>query len=132
MIGSKIVDTIFVKNQTGAITKIFRNESIVDITLNKGNSGGAIYKIGDSDVQDEVIGIADFIITPVGKDISDLMDSVKAANNSGMKVEIAGVDPNKSLEMIINTLSNSSDGVSGCISIEYFQHLVAIATKAKK
>lgn len=130
MVGSKLVDTVFRPISLGVNSKTLRREALLDITMNKGNSGGAIYKIGDNENQDEVIGVADFIVTPVGKDIVDLNDSLRVANNGGAYMEIAGINPNKSLGMIITTLSNSSDGISGCISIEYFQNLVAIAKKS--
>ena len=131
MIGSKTVDTIFQKHTDGSVSKTLRNEALIDITMNKGNSGGAIYKIGDNESQDEVVGIADFIITPVGNDIVALGDSLKASNQSGSYATIMGINPNKAMDMIVTTLANSSDGVSGCISIEYLQHLIAIANKAK-
>lgn len=129
MIGAKIIDTFIMPYNNGKVEKTPRNEAFMDITVNKGNSGGVVYKIGDNENQDEAIGIVDFIITPVGKDISDLNDSLKMANSGGGFVKIGGINPNTSLQMIITTLSNSSDGIGGCISIQYITNLYAIATK---
>jgi serine protease Do len=129
MVGSKFVDTVFQPLPNNGFKKIPRNEALLDITMNKGNSGGAIYKIGDKETDDEVIGIADFILTPVGKDIVDLGNNLKASNNGGSAVEINGINPNKAMDMIVTTLSNTSDGISGCISIEHLQNLLVTAKK---
>jgi serine protease Do len=125
MIASKYIDTMYIRNNVGLVTsKKPVNIALMDVTLNKGNSGGAIYKIGDTEAQDEVIGIADFILTPVGNDVNVLLENLKASNKNG-QILLQGIDTNASLGLVIETLSNMSDGVSGCISVEYIQTLSA-------
>lgn len=96
-----------------------RDQALLDITLNRGNSGGAIIKIGDTINDDEVIGIADFIITPAGSQSEQMINLLLSASGG---VKISGVDPNYVFAQIFSIISNLSIGVSGCISIN---HLVS-------
>lgn len=111
-------------NNNGHIEKSLVNYALIDITMNHGNSGGAIIKLGNDVSTDEVVGIADFIITPVGKDITDLLNDLKRSNNSGGYALINGINPNASMEKITGILTNISSGISGCVSIEYLQNLI--------
>ncbi len=120
IISTKFQDTSSFNNN-GIIEKTPVNYALMDITMNKGNSGGAIIKLGNDVSNDEVIGIADFIITPVGKDVSELLDNLKVS--SGV-VKIGGIDPNETMAKITGILTNMSNGISGCVSIEYLQNLI--------
>lgn len=125
MVSAKIADTVSIKQKNGQTSKIPKNIAILDITMNKGNSGGAIYKIGETEADDEVVGIADFIITPVGGEINQLLSDLKKSQQQG-QIVLMGVDTNSSMSKIIETLSNMSDGISGCVSIEYLNNLAAV------
>ena len=96
-----------------------REQALLDITLNRGNSGGPIMKIGDSPNDDEVIGIADFIITPAGSQSEEIISLLLKASG---RVQISGVDPNYVFAQVFSIISSLSIGVSGCISIN---HLVS-------
>lgn len=96
-----------------------RTQALLDITLNKGNSGGPIMKIGNTPDNDEVIGIADFIITPAGSQSEQMVNLLLAASGG---VKISGVDPNYVFAQVFSIISSLSVGVSGCISIN---HLVS-------
>lgn len=124
IISSKSTDTGSYRG-INAITKFSNNSALIDITMNKGNSGGAIIKLGATVDDDEVVGVADFIITPVGKDITDLLGELQKSNNSGGSVYIEGINPNDSMAKITQVLTSLSDGISGCVSIEYLQTLIA-------
>jgi serine protease Do len=109
-----------------------RNEALLDITLNRGNSGGPIIKIGNSPSEDAVIGIADFIINPVGSYADSIINSTKdphfqlglnQVTDSTGKVISGGFELNASLNKIAEALKSTSIGISGCISIN---HLSAI------
>jgi len=124
----------------GDTAKLPRHQALLDLTLNKGNSGGPIIKIGKSSDNDEVIGIADFIINPV----SLISDSVKdelnnlrlLEGNVKMNVltdatgkEITSNDPNKIDTQLFDMIQNTSNGISGCISIN---HLIEALKKNEK
>jgi len=96
-----------------------RDQALLDITLNRGNSGGAIIKIGTTINDDEVIGIADFIITPAGSQSEQMIDLLLSASGN---IRLSGVDPNYVFAQIFSIISSLSIGVSGCISIN---HLVS-------
>lgn len=93
-----------------------RSEVLLDITLNRGNSGGAIIKIGKSIDEDEVVAIADFIVTPIGGIADNL---IKTLNNSSGGFSIQGIDPNATFSLLTQIISSLSIGVSGAVSINH-------------
>lgn len=117
ILSTKYVDSSNSVVRNGQLTKMPRSQALLDLTLNKGNSGGAIIKIGQTVNDDEVIGIADFIINPIGGNAEELIEQLQ--QNSG-SVFISGVDTNNMFANIIQLLNNTSIGVSGCISINHF------------
>lgn len=114
IISTKYVDTIFLTNDP-KIRKP-RNQALMDITLNHGNSGGPVIMIGESINDDVVIGISDFIINPIGQMADKLIDIFNAGK--GM-VKFAGIDPNEVYILFTQFLNNTSIGVSGCVSINH-------------
>lgn len=110
-------------NRNGIIIPTSRDEALLDMTLNRGNSGGAIIKIGKTIEDDEVVGIADFIITPFGgssENLIQLLDSRKGGMTLG------GVDPFETLALFGNVLASLSIGVGGLVSINHFWTSLAI------
>jgi serine protease Do len=99
-----------------------RNQALLDMTLNRGNSGGAIIKIGATINEDEVIGIADFIITPVGSQSEQIIDLLLKASGG---VTLSGIDPNFVFAQIFSIVSSLSIGVSGCVSINHLTSWLA-------
>lgn len=119
IISTKFTDTLgYIEN--GITTKIARNVAYLDLTLNSGNSGGAIVKIGNTINDDEVIGIADFVVNTIGVNVQALAD--KITNSTG--VQISGIDTNFYLGQAFQILNNTSTGISGCISIDYVPELL--------
>lgn len=105
-----------------------RSEALLDMTLNAGNSGGAIVKIGETLDKDEVIGIADFGVNPLGKYADTIIKAaIPAIGNNiiGGSWEngnmVSGFDPSLVAVRFADAISKLSIGVSGCISIDYLQ-----------
>lgn len=125
-----IISTKYVEdsNKVYFVNRTFfapRDQALLDITLNRGNSGGAIIKTGATINDDEVIGMADFIITPAGSQSEQMIDLLLSASGG---VRVSGVDPNYVFAQIFSIISNLSIGVSGCISIN---HLVSWLARNK-
>ena len=117
IISTKYIDNSNVIN-IGNQNKIVmpRSQALLDLTMNRGNSGGAIIKLGETVNDDEVIGIADFIINPIGG-IADQL--IKSFDQSSGGVLISGVDPNATFSLFAKLLTQTSIGVGGCISVNY-------------
>ena len=102
-----------------------RKESILDLTLNQGNSGGAIIKIGKTINDDEVVGIADFVINPLGNTADSMINSAKMSQGAISMGTIDdtgkmfGVDPSATVVIFGQAIKAMSIGISGCISVEY-------------
>ncbi|TSD67858.1 trypsin-like peptidase domain-containing protein [Inquilinus sp. KBS0705] len=120
IVSTKFLDTTNSIIQNGHKIKKNRNLAYLDLTLNGGNSGGPIIKIGVDANHDEVIGIADFIINPMGRNSQDLVDLLKQRSGG---IFLGGVDPNLLFSTIIDVLDNTSTGISGCVSINYFSEV---------
>lgn len=116
IISTKYIDSsnIIIKDYK---TKILmpREQALLDLTLNRGNSGGAIVKLGETFNDDEVIGIADFIINPMGSEADQLIKKF----DQSYGISLQGVDPNFVFSKFTKILSSMSIGVSGCVSIKY-------------
>jgi len=100
-------------------TIIKRDEAWMDITLNRGNSGGPIIMIGTSIDEDEVIGIVDHGLTPGGKAMEDMEKYFTKQNKSPAGIYESGVRASDVFEIFSNVLSNCSLGVNACVSINY-------------
>jgi serine protease Do len=123
IISTKYVDsTNYIFNlKTNVKTFKPRSQALLDLTLNRGNSGGAIIKIGKTIEDDEVIGIADFIVSQMGNEGDQLIQNL--ASRSG-RAYINGVDPNAILTQLAIYISKASNGVSGCIAIDHFKKIM--------
>ena len=95
-----------------------RNSAYLDLTTNKGNSGGPIIKLGDTPEEDVVIGIATFILSPYAK-IAE--DGAKFYNDLYVKNKEKGITETKQRAIIFSSLANNSIGVSGTVSIDYLR-----------
>lgn len=93
-----------------------REVAWLDMTMNKGNSGGPIIKIGSSPQDDRVIGIATFILNPFANPAQQL---VNIYANPRSDVLLGGVSTNAVNKLFANAIANNSIGVSGCISIDH-------------
>lgn len=114
IISTKYVDTIYLKSDRNKNAS--RHQALLDLTLNKGNSGGAIIALGDNASEDRVIGIADFIITPIG----NIGDSLISIFKPGLgQITLSGIDPNEVYILFTKFLQSTSVGISGCVSVNH-------------
>jgi S1-C subfamily serine protease len=95
-----------------------REVAWLDITMNKGNSGGPVVLIGSEPQEDKVIGIASFGLNPFANSAEELIQIVQTFPGN---VGIMGVDFKKFAILIGNALASNSLGVGGCISIDYLK-----------
>ena len=89
--------------------------AVLDLTMNKGVSGGPVIKPGATIDDDEVIGIADFILGPFGQATEDMYEFV---TNAG-----TGETGSSALDMVrlfSIVIANASNGIIGCLSINHF------------
>lgn len=101
--------------------EINRMSAWLDCTLNKGNSGGPIIKLGESPAEDKVIGIATFILTPGYNFLEELEREVL---RKPITLRIGELDQMYVNRLFGDVLMSNSVGISGCISIEYFKKTV--------
>ncbi len=96
-----------------------RDAALLDITLNKGNSGGPVVLIGKTPQDDKVIGIATFTLSPLSTPLAQLADRVQRFPGN---VLIMGVDFKQFSILIKNSFEASSVGIGGCISVDYMKN----------
>ncbi|MEO6838673.1 MAG: serine protease, partial [Ginsengibacter sp.] len=115
--------------QTGVWQQSGKQDSItkkdvawLDLTMNRGNSGGPIIKVGTTSSDDEVVGIADFILNPFAQSSDELLNYLNSLK--GGSVSIDGIDFAKMTKLFASAISDNSIGVSGCISIDYLKALL--------
>ncbi len=95
-----------------------REVAWLDITMNKGNSGGPIVLIDREPRDDKVVGIASFGLNPFADSAEELIKVVKTFPGN---VVMMGVDFKKFATLIGAALASNSLGVSGCVSIDYLK-----------
>lgn len=100
-------------------TEINREVSWLDLTMNKGNSGGPILKIGNT--EDEVIGIATFILNPYANTSQELS---KLSDNLGIDIQFGGISQVKVNKLFADAVTNNSIGISGCVSINHIKSVL--------
>lgn len=110
-INNKVVDTVT------------RNLAWLDLTLNKGNSGGAIIKLGETPEDDKVIGIASFILNPYANTSEQIANYLP---KRGVDMSSDGISQNQLMQILFEAISKNSIGVSGCISIDYVSKLLKL------
>lgn len=117
ILSTKWIDTIQLSQLKTHIGYALRHVAWLDLTMNRGNSGGPIIKIGKTPEQDEVIGIATFILNPFAQEAEKLATLL---NNDRLGfVETSGLNMNKINAFLADAISKNSIGVSGCVSINH-------------
>ena len=94
-----------------------RNVALLDLTINKGNSGGPIIKVGKTVQEDEVIGITNFQINPFGQNAQNLNEELNKRGNINLPT---GISLTESMKLFSSAIVYSSNGISGCVSINHF------------
>jgi serine protease Do len=95
-----------------------REVAWLDVTMNKGNSGGPVVLVGNEPQDDKVIGIASFGLNPFANSAEELIQIVQTFPGNAV---IMGVDFKKFATLIGTALASNSLGVGGCISIDYLK-----------
>lgn len=94
-----------------------RKVAWLDITTNKGNSGGPLLILGDRPENDKVIGLMSFITTPYFNTLDTLNDFVTEMEKRREEKQDA-TNFLQYAKRINATVNSNSVGISGCISIE--------------
>lgn len=115
----------------GKPDSMLREVAWLDLTMNKGNSGGPVIILGNNPEEDRVIGIASFIITPFGSQLDTLAtiaSKMKQFGDFGMAMSQNGesysLGQAESFELIARSLSANSVGISACTSIDYLRKTI--------
>jgi hypothetical protein len=95
-----------------------RDVALLDVTLNKGNSGGPVVLLGMEPKDDKVIGIANFTLSPLSPPLTKLVETAQAFPGN---VIIMGVDFKQFSFLIKNTFEATSVGIGGCVSVDYLR-----------
>ena len=120
IVGNKFVEEYDLQILDDSV-KVKREVALLDLTMNKGNSGGPILKLGKTPEEDVVVGIATFIVVPFLQElneISALTDGVK----NGVTISYSNGQEVNSFEMyskFSKILKFQSNGIGGCIAIDY-------------
>lgn len=118
MISTKYIDRLNSITTNGGEKRMPRSQALLDLTMNPGNSGGPIVRLGKTIDEDEAIGLADFIVNPIG---SKNANEIKNLLLKGVgKYNLEGVDLNTALIYFTEVISGLSIGVSGCVSTNPF------------
>ena len=112
-----ILSTLSVQSLTKNSKKQQRQIAWLDMTTNKGNSGGALMTLGKNPEDDEVIGITSFITVPFYKDLEELNKYVTETEKIGT-VEFMGINFLRYIKLINTAVNLNSVGINGCISIK--------------
>jgi S1-C subfamily serine protease len=95
------------------------NVGWLDLTLNPGNSGGPIILLGNTYKEDKVVGIATFILNPFAQE-AILLKKHALKSSKNIKINYNGINQIDINAVLSNAIANNSIGISGCISIDYF------------
>ena len=93
-----------------------REVAWLDITMNRGNSGGPVLRMGRTADEDNVIGIASFGLNPFG---SAMEEVVAIAQSFPGEVTAAGVSIGHFAAVVGQALAANSLGIGGCVAIDY-------------
>jgi len=96
-----------------------REVAWLDVTMNKGNSGGPVVLVSNKPEEDKVIGIAAFGLNPFADYSEELIQIAQAFPGNA---RIIGVNFKEFATLIGTALASNSLGVGGCISIDYLKN----------
>lgn len=126
---TKFTDTVGVYT-TGIFNKpiyFVRDQGWIDLTLNKGNSGGPVILLDSLDYRNDiVVGIATFILNPHARDAEWVAQQMSNPITPGLEVMGSTgefISYNKIYLFIADAISKNSIGVSGAVSIDHLKRL---------
>ncbi|MFS4466548.1 trypsin-like serine protease [Maribacter sp. 2210JD10-5] len=114
------------KYQKRVKPKYSRNDSIyeveaarLDLTVNNGNSGGPLIRLGKSHKRDIVVGLISFKLNPNGSTFGEYADLFyRWANDTLVTKTTEMKDVKLSLSYLYRAAANNSLGVSGAVTID--------------
>lgn len=118
MISTKWVQPLSIENKT-----LKREVAWLDITMNKGNSGGPVVLVGENPEDDKVIGMATFILNPFENSSKKIINIAQSFPGSAV---IMGINFKDFATDVGQTMSLMSLGVSGCVSVEYIKRQLGL------
>lgn len=118
VLSTKWVDSVSVYDSDVLTKTYIRDVAWLDLTMNRGNSGGPIIKIGNTPDADEVIGISTFILNPFAPDAEHLANLLSSGAIQA-DINMGGVSNNEINKLFAKAIANNSIGVSGCVSINH-------------
>ena len=93
-----------------------RGAAWLDVSMTRGNSGGPVVLVADEPDEEVVVGIATTIMSPIAQSAEELVSAVGAAPGN---VVMMRVDFKKFLVLMGSAVASQSQGVGGCIAIDY-------------
>ncbi len=120
-LSTKYTDSSTYKVENGVQQKITREVALLDLAMNKSNSGGPVMVMGNTMENDLVIGIANQLITPFGQvseDLRQIAQSKSSAEQAGNNASLANVL--SSIKLFTSVFVNASQSISACLSINHF------------
>lgn len=88
--------------------------ALLDIAMNRGESGSPIVLMGDSPEEDRVIGIASFVSTPLDQELKALVDAIKIYTKERSDV-ICTIEL---FQLLSKESGHKSLFITGCLSID--------------
>jgi serine protease Do len=95
-----------------------RDVGWLDITMNRGNSGGPVLRHATDPAGDEVIGVASFGLNPFAAPMEQIVQIAQDFTGTGV---IVGVNIGQFATLVGSALAANSLGVGGCVAIKYAQ-----------
>ena len=93
-----------------------REVAWLDVTLNRGNSGGPVVAHGTHPGDERVVGIATFQLNPFAGPAERLVESVL---EGGSDLVIPGFSIKQLAVLTGEALSHNSLGIGGCVAVDY-------------
>ena len=106
---------------------IKREAALLDMVMNAGQSGAPVIVFGATPEEDEVIGIANFLLSPYGYSLDKLSSTYadeKINDNDAMMAALSN-----SVKQFAEVFGNSTTGISACLSINVFLRDVRVLKK---
>jgi serine protease Do len=112
---TRYIDSAGYLNVNGQEKKVYRDAALLDLAMNKGCSGAPIIKPGASPADDEVIGIANFILNPYGQGIQEVNNILSKAEADASMAPLLNI-----MKYLSSVNENASVSISSCLSINHF------------
>lgn len=131
----KLNEPFFSKGLISTITSEFfkgnykREVALLDMTTNKGNSGGPLVLQKENPEDDVVIGITSYIVTPNYSSMLKLNNYVTNIKKTMGSPKILGIDLLEYMKLVTSTINSNSVGISGGISIQKVKEVVGTNNK---